>query len=75
MCAVDVPLYRTVTVPVFDDMDSETTSSAFTFGVGYPVRGVDFDFGGMVRTRDYRAGDDRIAESLVAGLVTFSYAF
>jgi hypothetical protein len=58
-----------------DYMDSEITSSAFTFGVGYPIRGVDFDFGGMVRTRDYRDGDNRIAESLVAGLVTFSYAF
>jgi hypothetical protein len=58
-----------------DYMDDSITSSGFTFGVGYPVEGVDIDFGGMVRTRDYRQGSDRISESLVAGLVTFSYAF
>ena len=58
-----------------DYMTRGITSTGFAFGLGYPVRGVDIDFGGMIRTRDYIYGENRIAESIFAGLVTFSYEF
>jgi long-subunit fatty acid transport protein len=70
--------------------DKQVTTTAITFGTGFPLENFQIDFGGEVATRSWRqddlfpeelfggverAGKDRVKESLLRAMVSVNYQF